>query len=153
VAPGSGVAGPFLAADGTLMWADDSGRVTMYLPEHPVVVLGQLQGDRAAYRYVLLPQGNYALGADGQATPLAQPTSDMMEWPHLDAVAASMVQVIQAYLAQGGTIPPPDQVPADLMSQLSRQQHETTMNVLNNIGDAGCTERRDAETNAYLGCW
>lgn len=154
VAPGSGVAGPFLAADGTLLWADGAGRLTMYLPEHPVIVLAQQNGQHAQHRYVVLPHGNFAVDAAGQATALAQPLPEMNAWPHLEQVATSMVAVLQAMIARGHQVPPAGSaVPYELMSELSRRQHETTMSIVDNIGGAGCTERYDADTNAYLGCW
>ncbi|MEZ4366978.1 MAG: hypothetical protein R2939_11895 [Kofleriaceae bacterium] len=154
VAAGSGVAGPFLAQDGSLVWADGAGRLTLYLPEYPVIVLAQQDGDHARHHYVVLPHGNFAIDGAGQATALPQPLPEMNAWPHLDPVAASMVQVLQAKIAQGYQTPPAGSaMPYELASELSRRQHETTMAIMDNIGNTNCTEHYDADTGAYLGCW
>lgn len=40
-----------------------------------------------------------------------------------------------------------------VQSNVSQMQHDTSMQIIENMGNSGCTEHYEAGTNRYLGCW
>lgn len=148
VMPGAGIAGPFDGPEGTIYYLDRSGLVTFFAPQTYITYLGVAQ--TGEFKYMMAPQGFYAVQGQ-QVTQLQGPADEMMRWPQVDPLAGVTVQYLQnnpQLIQPAGGGAAMDYATA---SYVSRMQHETTMSILDNMGNANCTEHY--EDHVYVGCW
>lgn len=150
VTPESGIAGPFEGPEGSLFYADQSGRATFLLPNFSVYLAHLTETGALVFDYGMTPLAMYQF-ANSQAIQLAYPAPEMSLWPFVDPIAGVLLTIAAQHQAglQSGTFSGSSD--AGVMSAISGSLHETNMSILNNIGDSGCTEHYDGVY--YLGCW
>ncbi|MEM9695621.1 MAG: hypothetical protein AAGA56_23965, partial [Myxococcota bacterium] len=69
-------------------------------------------------------------------------------WPHAEAVTMLLVNRLKAVKAGMGEAP---SSPLQMDAMTSQSLHDTSMSILRNMGDEGCTKHYDGVY--YLGCW
>lgn len=146
----SQTAGPFLGEQNTIFYINKSGLITYFHPTQYFAYFGKLQDEQVVFKYMLSPQGQYVVNHSNQAEQVNVLPNDVFHWPHANAVAQVLIKYLTAI--KEGQINAPDQTTDwNTLSQISADMHKSTMSILGNMGNEGCTQYYDGVY--YLGCW
>ncbi|AMA09888.1 hypothetical protein [Picosynechococcus sp. PCC 73109] len=151
VPPNTGIIGPF-SDDQGLIYLDAQGRISYFSPSQVTVFFAQANANNdPKILYALTPTATYTM-QNNQAIAVDPNTIEaaITPWPYSGVMVNVLIAYLQQYQAQlmasGGVT-----VSAEQQSYVSSMLHNTSMNILNNIGSEGCTEHY--EDVYYLGCW
>lgn len=152
VPKGSDMAGPFDGPENSLLYYNAQGLVSFYRPELNAAYFASAQ-PQWSWRYGVSAAGVFAFDAQGQATQLNGFPQEMASWPQAEAIVTTLIARVQAQAQQPQAQPTPQASAQDyeVMSQISRQLHDTNMSILGGMGSQGCTEHYEGVY--YLGCW
>ncbi|MEM8604243.1 MAG: hypothetical protein AAGF24_10460 [Cyanobacteria bacterium P01_H01_bin.121] len=153
VPPNSGIIGPLTDSQG-IAYLDQSGRISYFNPQQLSVFFATVDASGTPQlTYALGPTGTYQFQG-GQAIQV-NPTAieaDVAVWPYSGEMVNILILGLQQYQAQiaaSGVVP--GNLPVEQQSYVNSVLHNTSMNILNNIGSDGCTEHYEGVY--YLGCW
>lgn len=150
VSPNTGIIGPFTDQQG-LIYLDQSGRISYFAPDQLSIffAITDAQGESQVL-YALTPTASYQLqGEDFVQVAPETIEPDIAPWPLSGAMVNVLIVALQQYQSQANSVP----VATTYQQQayINNVLHNTSMNILNNIGNEGCTEHYDGVY--YLGCW
>jgi|GEM_PF-4687933 hypothetical protein len=145
------VTAPAAGPNGTLVYLNRKGLVTALQPATATAYFGSAKG----IVFVVNTQG-YFVVRNGKPVQLRQGPRALSHFPHARRVARAISHYAKRVAKNSRKVAtrPSSKGNASLyrsMSKMNQMMHNTNMNIINNIGGAGCT--RHYENNAYVGCW
>ncbi len=152
VPPNSGIIGPFTDQQG-LIYLDQSGRISYFAPDQLSVffALTNSQGESQVL-YALTPSASYQLqGEDFVQVAPETIEAKIAPWPLSGAMVNVLIAALQQYQSQLQANFVPAASADEQQAYINSVLHNTSMNILNNIGNEDCTEHYDGVF--YLGCW
>lgn len=152
VVPESGIIGPFTDRQG-LIYLDRSGRMSYFAPDRLSVffaIAAPEGGSRVLY--ALTPSATYQLQGENfvQVAPEAI-EAEIAPWPMSGAMVNVLIAALQQYRDRIQSNPVSAASTYEQQAYINSILHNTSTNILNNIGNEGCTEHYDGVY--YLGCW
>ena len=151
VPEGSPVIGPLAGPEGSIFYAERSGKVSYFVPDQKSAFFGQVDAQgQVAFLYAVRPDAFYAIRGQEQ-TRLASPPAELEQWPYADPIFNVMIQVIKAHQQELEQQSAQQQADYQRRAFSSRKMHEINMNILRNMGGDSCTKHY--EGTYYLGCW
>lgn len=148
----SKVIGPFEGPEGSIFYADATGKVSYFVPSQKSAFFGQVGEDGSPkFQYAVRPEANYQIGADGAQTKLPAPPQEIMQWPYSGPMVNVMVEVLKKHLQELKQQQAQQNADVQTRAFVSRKMHEINMGILRNMGNDGCTKHYEGVY--YLGCW
>lgn len=149
--PGMSVIGPFIGPENSIVYMDNTGKVSYFVPERMTVFFGIMDGNNVpTLVYALTPVANYRI-ENNQFILLSDPPMEVFNWPYSEPMVNVLIATLQQYLTQVQTQPQNVYAPWETQSVINNSLHEINMNILENMGNQGCTEYYEGVY--YLGCW
>jgi len=156
VLPRSGVVGPYVGANQTVVYLNYHGLMTVFIPNQNSAYLMQMVKGQTMIMYGISGAGYFQATSNGQMVPLQNPNI-LGPWPHSIPIAQYIAfrqqQVAaspqgQAWLEQqmGAT-----QGSIDMLRQQIESGHENMTTIIETMNPA-CTDQYD-QNNVHLGCW
>lgn len=151
VPDGAKVIGPFDGPEGSIFYADATGRLSYFVPAQKSAFFGRVNAQgQPEFEYALRPEASYKIEA-GQQVKLPAPPQEVLQWPYAEPMVNVMVATLKAHLEELRSQQAQQNADIQTRSFVSRKMHEINMGILSRMGDEGCTKHYEGVY--YLGCW